>query len=238
MSVDPTHSYSLKMQSTISILVSLFLVACGDLGDSLNQSEVPRSSAMPADQNCRNDVGTLRSLREDISKSGGSSAADGSSRSQAILQRWMRECSGSASEFDRIAVSGLWNRLGVSLASRNECGRAGEAFAHALSLLRPLPRSEEFLIALRGKAECDWTLEQRTEAIALAREQLDVARTMSDGSVPAAYYLVDALEFAARFAGMTGDQAESVQLATEAQKLRESIEAVPPNNSVPAPATR
>ena len=137
-----------------------------------------------------------------------------------------------------VAVSGLWDRLGESWASQNEYDKAGRAFAQALSLLRALPQSEEFLIALRGKADCEWKLDRRKEGLELAREQLEVARAMNDGNIPTGHYLADALEFAARFARMDGNQAEAVRLASEAQKLRESIETAPVTNSVPAPTAQ
>lgn len=236
MNLNSTYSSSVRMLLLIASLVSLTLLgACERPVDARGESEVPISSASAAEQVCKLDTGALRKLRDDVSESRSAGSKDGLLKSQETLQRWMEECSASASEFDRIGVSGLWNRLGESWASQNELDNADRAFAQALSLLRTLPQSEELLIALRGKADCEWKLERRKEGSALAREQLNTARTMNNGSIPAAHHLIDALEFAARFAGMDGDQAESARLSSEAQLLRKSIESMPIDNSVPAP---
>jgi hypothetical protein len=215
------------------IMLLLCLGSCDAVGDSQSQNRIPVSSTT-TEQLCSIDVGTLRRLRDDLVTSRGVETT-GTSRSQETLQRWMEKCAYSASMFDRIAVSGLWNRLGQSWALQNEDNNAIYAFGQALSLLRPLPQSEELLVALRGKADCEWKLERRKEGLALAKEQLDVARTMYDGSAPTALYLVDALEFSARFAGMDGNQAEAIQFAREAQNLQKSIDTSPATNSVPAP---
>lgn len=223
---------------SITILISFALLGACEGDGSPGESKAQLSSATMAEQTCRIDVTALRKLRDDVSKSRSAGTTDGSSRAQETLQRWMEACSGSASEFDRIAVGGLLNRLGESWASQGEYDKAGHAFEQALLLLRAFPPSEELLISLRGKSDCLWKLEQRDEAAALSREQLDVARKMYDERIPTARYLIDALEFTARSASMAGSQAEAAQLTIEAQELRKSIEKAPPDNSVPVPTVQ
>jgi hypothetical protein len=179
-------------------------------------------------------VSSLHKLRNDVAASRSTGTTEGLLRSQEALQKWMDKCAGNAGEFDRTAVSGLWNRVGEGWASRAEYDKAAPAFANALSLLRKLPHTEDLLVSMRGLAESEWKLDRRQEGSALAREQLDIARSMRDDSLPTALYLIDALEFAGRFAGMDGNSAESARLANEAQALRESIDKQPTDNAVPA----
>jgi hypothetical protein len=206
------------------------------------QGHLPARSAPDASASdaCILDTAELRKLRGDIAApdSAGGKPVDALAGTQQTLQHWMNQCADRGSEFDRLAVGTLWNRIGASWEHRSEHEQAVFAFKQAESLLRGASIGEEQLVALRGLATNEWSRGNHQTGLELAREQLAVARAIQNENPATASFLIDSLEFASEFVGKAGFADESAKLVSEAKSLHASMESRRPPDEVPMPTTR